>query len=540
MRRFGWSALVLIGILAAPHFARAGDDAPAVVLRVKSLDTVLKNLKLLAALVGQEQAAADIQGLIDKKTGKKGLEGIDMDRPVGAYVKFGAEVTDLNLAMLIPVADQNAFMTLLENLGTNPKKEKGGVYTLQAKDTELFLRFANKYAYITAFDRDNLLDKNLLDPAKALAGPKDSLLSASLRLDKLPDGARLIVVSALDEKIHEAIDSAPKEDSDAQKAFRKAALKQVGRTISDVITEGKAARVDINLDEVKKDISIKLSMSARPKTELAKTIQNAAAGKSPFAGLLPAGAAFRGSIDAVFPDALRTSFAKLMDEAAKKVLADIADPAKRKQTQQLIDAIMPSIRAGELDAFFGMTGPVKDHYTLLAAVRVQEGDKLGTMVESFIASRQDQAECGFGRRRQDPQVRAAARRENRHGARRLAGRSEPACRLPQGCRLLRHRPDGTANDQGRNRQPAGRQGPGRAVRPGYRPHRPVARQHRRAEGAREQAVCRQGVARSRVDRRRRRANAAGQRRPRSARIPGESERETVTPLRLALAGPCER
>jgi len=386
MRRFGWSALVLIGILAAPHFARAGDDAPAVVLRVKSLDTVLKNLKLLAALVGQEQAAADIQGLIDKKTGKKGLEGIDMDRPVGAYVKFGAEVTDLNLAMLIPVADQNAFMTLLENLGTNPKKEKGGVYTLQAKDTELFLRFANKYAYITAFDRDNLLDKNLLDPAKALAGPKDSLLSASLRLDKLPDGARLIVVSALDEKIHEAIDSAPKEDSDAQKAFRKAALKQVGRTISDVITEGKAARVDINLDEVKKDISIKLSMSARPKTELAKTIQNAAAGKSPFAGLLPAGAAFRGSIDAVFPDALRTSFAKLMDEAAKKVLADIADPAKRKQTQQLIDAIMPSIRAGELDAFFGMTGPVKDHYTLLAAVRVQEGDKLGTMVESFIAS----------------------------------------------------------------------------------------------------------------------------------------------------------
>jgi hypothetical protein len=386
MRRFGICFVALFAILAAPHLARAGDDEPAVVLRVKSLGTVLQNLKMLASLVGQEQAATDIQALINAKAGKKGLEGIDMDRPVGAYVKFGADITDTNLAVLIPVADQKTFITLLENLDAKPTKGKDGIYTLQAKDAELLLRFANKYAYISFGDRDNLSDKRILDPVKVLAGPKDSLLSASIRIDKLPDGVPLIILSQLDEQIEAAIDNAPKEDSEAVKAFRKASLKQISKTVADVLKEGKAARVDVNLDEAKKDISVKISLTAKKGTDLATTIKNAAAGKSPFAGLLPKDAAFRGSIDIVFPDGLRSSFSKVIDEATKKGLTDIENPAKRAQAKQLIDAIMPTVQTGELDAFFGVAGPVKDHYTLLAAVRVKDGDKLGTVVHDLIAA----------------------------------------------------------------------------------------------------------------------------------------------------------
>ena len=70
MRRFGCCFVALFAILAAPHLARAGDaDEPTIVIRVKSIGTVLSNLKLLATLVGQEQAATDIQGLINAMAG---------------------------------------------------------------------------------------------------------------------------------------------------------------------------------------------------------------------------------------------------------------------------------------------------------------------------------------------------------------------------------------------------------------------------------------------------------------------------------------
>ena len=45
----------------------------------------------------------------------KGLQGIDLKRPVGAYVRFGKELEDLSGAILIPVADQPAFLDLLDN-----------------------------------------------------------------------------------------------------------------------------------------------------------------------------------------------------------------------------------------------------------------------------------------------------------------------------------------------------------------------------------------------------------------------------------------
>jgi hypothetical protein len=386
MRRVAGCFLVLVAILAAPHLARAGGaDEPSVVIRIKSVDTVLQNLKLIATLVGQEQAATDILGLINAKAGKKGLEGVDTNRPLGAYVKFGKELDDINGALLIPVADQAAFVTLLENLATKPTKRKDGNYSLQAKEVELFLRFANKYAYITHAS-ENLSDKSILDPAKVLAGSKDSLVSATIRLDQIPDAGRLFIMAGIEQQFDELDEKAPKDESEAVKTFRKAAARQVVRTVSDVLKEGHRGRLDVNVDEAKRDLSVKLTLAAQPGTDLAKTIKNAGLGKSPFAGLMPQNAAFRGSIDLMFPEALHQNFAKMIEEASKKGLADITDAAKRKQAKALVDSILPTIRAGQLDGFLGLAGPVNDHYTLLAALKVKDGDQIGKVVYDLVAA----------------------------------------------------------------------------------------------------------------------------------------------------------
>jgi hypothetical protein len=391
MQRKWYSGVVMIGLsaLAAAPVARAGDkvaaDEPTVVIRVKSLDTVLQNFKVLASLLGREQAADDIQALIKAKVGAKGLQGVDLSRPFGAYVRFGKELEDLNGAVLIPVADQPAFLAGLENIGLSPAKGKDGIYTLQTKlNIDLYLRFAKNYAFVSGINTENLSEKNLLDPAKVLAGPADSVISATVRLDQVPDPAKLLVMAQLEQNLQNEQDKAIQGETPAQKEFRKVTLRHLAKVVSDVLKEGQRVRLDIALDKDKKDLAVRFSLSANGGTDLARTIESAGRNKSAFAGLMTHNAALRGSVGTAFPPAMHKAFANAIEEAADKAIAGLGTESKRKQAQSLINAVMPTVKAGQLDAFFGMTGPVDKHYTLLAAVKVANGDELGAVVHELI------------------------------------------------------------------------------------------------------------------------------------------------------------
>ncbi len=385
-----WCGLVLVGLTAAAAAApaRAGDkpaNEPTVVIRVKSLDTVLQNLKLIATVLGREQAADDIRALIQAKVGEKGLQGIDLKRPVGAYVRFGKELEDLSGAVLIPVADEAAFISLLDNLGMSPTKGAGGIYTLQTKQNiELYLRFAKQYAYVSGINTENLSDKNLIDPQALLRGAGDSLLSIDMRLDQVPDAAKLLAVTKLDEDLDNAQKQAVPNETELQKGFRIALLKQVAETTKNVLKDSQRLHIDVSLPEGQKDLAIKVALSAVPGTELAKSIQAAGQEPSPFAGLLAKGAAFRGAIDVSFPADVNRAFARAFDEAALKGIADVSSPAKRKQAEALVETIRPTIRAARLDAFLGLAGPKDGHYLVLAALRLKDGDRFGTVVRQMI------------------------------------------------------------------------------------------------------------------------------------------------------------
>jgi hypothetical protein len=382
---------VVIGLLAAVPAARAGDKAaePTVVIRVNSLNTVLKDLKVLATLLGREKEAQSIQDLIKAKVGAKGLQGIDLSRPAGAYVRFGEDITDINGAVLVPVADTQNFLTLLQGLQgltLNPNKGKDDIYTLtvtlqNGQNIDLYMRFANKYAYFTAVNTDYLSDKNLLDPAKVLAGSADSLLSVAIRIDQVPDLLKTMAIGQFEKNLQ---DNPLLGETEAQKEFRIATAKQVTKIASDVLAQGKRAEIDMSMNKDKNDLSLRLSLSAKPGTQLATNIANAGKHKSAFASLLSNSAAFRGSIDLEFPQEMHKAFAKAIEDSAHKALTDLPSDAKRKQAQALVDSIVPTIKSGQLDAFFGMAGPVDKHFTLVAAVKLADGDRVGTVIHDLL------------------------------------------------------------------------------------------------------------------------------------------------------------
>ena len=194
LRKWLAALVVPVFILVAPT-VRA-QEAPTVVVRVKSLNALLQNLNLVVKLVGQEEKANEIEGLIKSNIGKNGLKGIDTTRPFGAYVRFGKNLDEINGAILVPMRDESTFLDLLDSLNIEVTKDKNAIYTHKTgKGFDLYFRFANQYLYITSVNTESIQAKNLIDPAKALAMKGDATIAVVARIDQIPDIAKGFALS---------------------------------------------------------------------------------------------------------------------------------------------------------------------------------------------------------------------------------------------------------------------------------------------------------------------------------------------------------
>ena len=388
MRRARFAVLVLPLLFLACPVAQAGDkaaDKPAIVVRVNSINALLQNLNLVVRLVGQEDVAQQIEGLVKSKIGKQGLEGVDPARPIGAYVRFGKALDEVNGALLIPIVDEKAFLNLLDNLSVVYAKGKDGIYTHKTnKNVDVYFRFANKYLYITSVNPEAIRDKNLPDPAKALAVQSNATIAVVARFDQIPNDAKLIALTQLEGAIRAAEKKAPPGETKVQQAFRVALLNDLGKLAAGVIKEAGEVRFDLDVSDKTKELTVNFSVTGTPGSDLAKTIKGLGELKSPLAGILKNDLAFQGAFHLALPDDLNRAFGKAIDEVAAQSLAGIQDAQKKKQALALIQALLPTARSGEFQLVYAALGPKQDRYTLVSALKLKDGDKLGKTVHDLI------------------------------------------------------------------------------------------------------------------------------------------------------------
>jgi hypothetical protein len=387
MRRCWLPALSLVFVWFAAPALQAGEkaaDTPTVVVRVKSVNALLQNLNLVVRLVGQENAANEIEGLIKAKIGKNGLKGIDPTRPLGAYVRFGESIDKINGAILIPMADPETFLTLLDNYGLNYAKDKDGIYTHKTNNVDLYFRFAHKYLYITALSTDSIQEKNLVDPTKALAISGDAAISLVARIDQIPNDAKLIALAQLDDMIQAAQKNGPPNETKAQEEFRVALLRDANKIASSLIREAAEVRFDLDIAEKTKEMTVNFTVTAKPGSDFAKSIDTIGKLKSPLAGLVKKDLAFEGAVHFALPDALQKAFDGVIDDVTKRSLDGIQNAGKKKQAEKLFQAMMPTAKAGEYQVVAAVIGPKSERYTFLGAIKLKDGDKLGKTVHELI------------------------------------------------------------------------------------------------------------------------------------------------------------
>jgi hypothetical protein len=372
--------LAALGLIAVPNsVCPAAEDTatrPALLVKVKSLDDLVADVQYLVGLAGREEEARQVEGMFKSVVGPKGLEGIDTKRPLGLYGFFDPNLTDSTAVLMIPIAEEKAFLSLLGGLNVNPTKEEDGAYVIAPGIAPLpiYFRFAHKYVYATIRDKAGIAKDNLLEPSKVFGTNPVDTASLLFRVDQIPDVFKQILVSQSEQRLADLEEQKQPNESAAQRAFRAQSAKEVAKQLTSVVNEGGEVGLRFNIDRKANQLSVELTLSGKPKSVLASNIASISASKSIFAGLSRSDAALNAIVHGVVPEGLHRTFTKAVEDGFRQSQEKETDKNKRMQHELIYKALSPTIQAGELDAAVSLRGPsAGKQYALVAGLKLKDG-----------------------------------------------------------------------------------------------------------------------------------------------------------------------
>lgn len=394
-RRPIFAAALLGLVVLLPTLARAAEeqasksDKPAVLLRFASLDHLRGDFRYLAEVVGQAEKAKQLDGIIKSKLGDKGLEGIDNKKPIGAYGWVGAFGIDSKVVLLVPIADKKAFLDLLSNtLDAQPDKGKDDVYTmnLDKVPAPVYFRFANDYAYITVRDKDVLDKDQLLAPSTVLPAGQVGTVSVTVNIDQIPDDLKLNALGAIENQLAGLKEKEMAGHTEAQKKFRDATIDELGAHLKSLFNNGGETTLRLDLDRKFGDLSLTVSVAGKPDSPLANSIRELGQVKSLTASLLHPKSALQLELNASLPEKLRSLLGPALKDAEKQALAKTKDDSERELLNIVLEGVMPTLKAAELDSAFDLQGPSeKGVYTLVGGIKIKDEAKMETSFRKTAA-----------------------------------------------------------------------------------------------------------------------------------------------------------
>jgi hypothetical protein len=393
MRVHGLYGLALAGLFLLAPMVRAADAdsttfKPTVLVRIKALEELIADARYLVKAAGRENEARQVERMLKARTGPKGLEGIDIKKPIGVYGTVAAKLDESQVVLLLPIADEATFLAFLENVDLKPEKDKSGLYTLQLPNSPfpVEFRFASNYLFgaVKFSDKAGLPDKDKLpDPATVLAGGS-GILSVTANVDRLPAQIRKVAISSSSLHLANLKDQAPEGESAAHKAFRESILDEAAVLIKSVLTDGGPVMFQLDVDRKANDLFLSASFAGKPGSPLAKDISVLGKAKSVSAALAGKDSALGGFLHLSAPEKIRKTLGPLVDELVKHAL-DSAEPGAAELLKPLAEALKPTAKEGTLDVGMSIRGPAKNgKFTLVSSIQVTDGEAIAKALEKVI------------------------------------------------------------------------------------------------------------------------------------------------------------
>jgi hypothetical protein len=376
--------LALAALFTFAGLASAEPPAPAVVVQVKPVSRLMTEFKEMMRQVGGptlgEGLVKDFERDLKRSLGELGFEGLDLNRPLAAYVVLKEKAEDASLVLVVPATGEKEFVAFLERMKitTEPVKDKQGLYTVAIPE-DLFpkdshLRFTDGgWAYITFNDGDATDAKNLVPVADLFNNADPALVVAKLYPGRVPPKLLAGLLDQLDQTANGLkgfLGGGNDPDAKLMGAFLEQGPKLVRRYGETALKEVDEVGVKFGFDPMTGDTVTELSLVPKAGTPLAKELAAIPATTNRFAGLVPKDAVAGVVLKApLFAGELREIVAALI-EAAQAGLKMEAIPEKLKTVvDEAAKGFVRSVKAGNLDAAFALAGPDKaGKFTLVAGL----------------------------------------------------------------------------------------------------------------------------------------------------------------------------
>lgn len=295
------AAVALAVGLWAVGLAAADPPRPPIAFQTQSVSRLLADAKELIRQAGGpeygEKAVRVLEEQLKNQLGERGLEGLDINRPLAGYLLFRDAFEDTRLVLAAPVTGEKEFVTLLGRLTDAPPRPvagQRGLYRLEGPGNEgadrkraSHLRFVDGWAYLTLNDGEPTPVQDLVPP-RELYDPTDANL-ASLRLfpGRLPEKLVKAALEQIDQRADEVKmlgGALPGGVNPAGSVDELAKL--LRRGVKTAVREVDEVRVSIGLAPGASEIGVELTVFPKAGSPLARAVRELPPTTNRFAGLL--------------------------------------------------------------------------------------------------------------------------------------------------------------------------------------------------------------------------------------------------------------
>jgi hypothetical protein len=380
-----WCLVLALGLVVHQEKQDSVSPAtkPTLTVSVRSIDSILDSVHYVLNTVGAKEEVNKFDTHL-KTVLPKGFEGIDTKRPIGLFGKLDPDgnVAESTALLMVPIADEKAFLGLLTRLGIEPEKDEG-VFSFSPPNSPItvYFRFANKYLYATVQNKAVIAPAALPKPETALPAQQPGLVALSFHFDQIPNAYKQIALGQIENQASNLAEQNVQAEDEVQHAGRVAGIELVSKTAIRLLEECTNLAVQIDVDAKLGNLVAEASISAKSGSSLAKDIAALAPSDSMFAALEHQDSAVTLLVNGGLPTAIRDVFIKGFDVGFKKSLTEQKDEKKRAQGKAFYDVLVPTLKSGLVHGALNFHGPnASGNITLVGAAQVKEGKKLEAVV----------------------------------------------------------------------------------------------------------------------------------------------------------------
>lgn len=356
---------------------RAADEpaGPALEIRLRAVNDLLVSFEYIGESFGKGDEIKQAAALVKAFAGPKGVEGIDIKRPFGFYGMVTPNVVDSPLVLMIPVADNDAFLNLLSGrLMLSPEKGDDDIYALDVPNfnPKVYFTFANKYVYATVLNKKSIDPKTLIDPKTFFAKDDGSVMSITIHNDRIPEAVRKPVLGQIEQQLAAEKKKSQDNETPSERKLKEIALDGVMSAMVSLFTDSKTATLRIDVAPKSDDISIDFTLVPKDGSALKQSLISSAKRTSvaTLAGNVE-NPLMSGAVNLTVPESMRKSVDELIDLVVKESIEKANDDDK-PAVEKVMNAFAPTLKSGNIQLGAALTGTM-GKLELLTALKVAEG-----------------------------------------------------------------------------------------------------------------------------------------------------------------------